>query len=187
MPGTWMFGASWWMFIKVLLLYEVVHVSLLFWQRKLKYWVPRALTRIWIYLTSSTQSQSVSQPVSQSVSRSVGRSVGRSVSQEGRKEGRKEVYFTINNFINCFKNIYSTIKNERVTNHIFNRWKLITHKKANSKLYFYCGPLKALRQPRQKFWPNTLFFYSNLYLTFLRSCCENIFDIVCIVSEKIGK
>ena len=34
---------------------------------------------------------------------------------------------------------------------------------------------------------NTLFFYSNLYLTFLRSSCENIFKVVCIVSEKIGK
>ena len=33
----------------------------------------------------------------------------------------------------------------------------------------------------------TLFFYINLYLTFLRSCCENIFKIVFIVSEKIGK
>ena len=29
--------------------------------------------------------------------------------------------------------------------------------------------------------------YSNLYLHFLRSHCENIFKIVCIVSEKIGK
>ena len=34
---------------------------------------------------------------------------------------------------------------------------------------------------------HTLFFYSNLYLTFLTSCCENIFKIVCIVSGKIGK
>ena len=35
---------------------------------------------------------------------------------------------------------------------------------------------------------NTLFFfYSNLHLTFLRSCCENIFKIICIVSEKIEK
>ena len=42
----------------------------------------------------------------------------------------------------------------------------------------------------QKIWPKILtpyFFYSNLYLTFLRSSCENIFKIVCIVSEKIGK
>ena len=49
--------------------------------------------------------------------------------------------------------------------------------------------LKALKQPCQKFWPKILtpyFFYSNLYLTFLRSCCEKIFKIVCIVSEKIG-
>ena len=30
-------------------------------------------------------------------------------------------------------------------------------------------------------------FYSNLYLTFVRSCCENIFKIVSIISEKIGK
>ena len=34
---------------------------------------------------------------------------------------------------------------------------------------------------------HTLFFYSNPYLTFLTSCCENIFKIVCIVSRKIGK
>ena len=46
--------------------------------------------------------------------------------------------------------------------------------------------LKALRQPRQKFDQkfNILFFYSNLYLHFLRSCCENIFKFVCIVSDK---
>ena len=52
------------------------------------------------------------------------------------------------------------------------------------------APLKALKRPRQKFWPKILvpyFLYSNLYLTFLRSCCGNIFKIVCIVSEKIGK
>ena len=30
-------------------------------------------------------------------------------------------------------------------------------------------------------------FYSNLYLHFLRPCCENIFKSVCLVSEKIGK
>ena len=50
--------------------------------------------------------------------------------------------------------------------------------------------LKTLRQPSQNFWPKILtpyFFYSNLSLTFLRSCCENIFKIVCIVSEKIEK
>ena len=41
------------------------------------------------------------------------------------KEGRKEVYFTINNFTNYFKNIYSTIKNKRITNDIFNRGKLM--------------------------------------------------------------
>ena len=30
-PGTWrMFGASWWMFIKSLLVYKIVHVSLFF-------------------------------------------------------------------------------------------------------------------------------------------------------------
>ena len=34
---------------------------------------------------------------------------------------------------------------------------------------------------------NTLGFYSNLYLTFPRSCCENIFKIELIVSEKIRK
>ena len=50
--------------------------------------------------------------------------------------------------------------------------------------------LQMLRQPSKKFWPKILtpyFFYSNLYLHFLRPCCENIFKIVCIVSEKIGK
>ena len=50
--------------------------------------------------------------------------------------------------------------------------------------------LKALKQPSQIFWPKILtpyFFYSNIYLTFLRLCCENIFKIVCIVSEKIEK
>ena len=50
--------------------------------------------------------------------------------------------------------------------------------------------LKALKHSSQKFWPKILtpyFFYSNLYLIFLRSCCENIFKIVCIVSEKIEK
>ena len=50
--------------------------------------------------------------------------------------------------------------------------------------------LKVLRQPKQNFWPKILtpyFYYSNLYLTFLRSCCENIVKIVCIVSEKTGK
>ena len=41
------------------------------------------------------------------------------------KEGRKEVHFTINNFTNYFKNIYSTIKNKRITNDIFNRGKLM--------------------------------------------------------------
>ena len=41
------------------------------------------------------------------------------------KEGRKEVYFTINNFTNYFKNIYSTIKNKRITNDIFNRGKMM--------------------------------------------------------------
>ena len=52
------------------------------------------------------------------------------------------------------------------------------------------NPLKVLKQPSQKFSPKILtlyFIYSNLYLTILRSCCENIFKIVCIVSEKIGK
>ena len=34
---------------------------------------------------------------------------------------------------------------------------------------------------------NTLFFYSNLCLLFLRPCCENIFKFACIVSEKIWK
>ena len=30
MPGTWLFGASWWKLIKALLLYEIAHVSLFF-------------------------------------------------------------------------------------------------------------------------------------------------------------
>ena len=50
--------------------------------------------------------------------------------------------------------------------------------------------LKTMKQPSQKPCPKILtlyFFHSDLYLTFLRSCCENIFKIVCIVSEKIGK
>ena len=55
------------------------------------------------------------------------------------------------------------------------------------KTYSY---LKALKQPSQKFWSKILtpyFLYINFYLTFLRSCCENIFKIICIVSEKIEK
>ena len=47
--------------------------------------------------------------------------------------------------------------------------------------------LKVLKQPSQNFWPKILtpyFFYSKLNLTFLRSCCENIFKIVSIVSGK---
>ena len=49
--------------------------------------------------------------------------------------------------------------------------------------------LKALRQPSQKVWAKILtpyFFRSNIYLQFLRPCCENIFKIVCTVSEKLG-
>ena len=49
--------------------------------------------------------------------------------------------------------------------------------------------LKAVRPPRQKFWPKILtpsFLYSNLYLHFLRPFCENIFKFVCIVSEQLG-
>ena len=48
--------------------------------------------------------------------------------------------------------------------------------------------LKALRQPNQKFRPKILssIFYSNLYLNLLRPSCENIFKIVCIVSDKTG-
>ena len=30
------------------------------------------------------------------------------------------------------------------------------------------------------------FFHSNLYLYFLTPCCENIFQIICIFSEKMG-
>ena len=50
--------------------------------------------------------------------------------------------------------------------------------------------LKSLRQPSQKFWLKSLaryFFYSNLYLYFLRSCCQNFFKIVFLFSEIIGK
>ena len=50
--------------------------------------------------------------------------------------------------------------------------------------------LITLRQPGPKFWPKILtpyFFHSNLYLHFLRPCREDIFKILCIVSEKIGK
>ena len=57
-------------------------------------------------------------------------------------------------------------------------------------IYFKKIALKALRQPRQRFWPKILtsyFFCSNLYLNFLRSCYENISKFVCVVSEKIGK
>ena len=53
------------------------------------------------------------------------------------------------------------------------------------KTYSY---LKALKQPSQKIWSKILtpyFLYINLYLTFLRSCCENIFKIICIVSRKL--
>ena len=52
------------------------------------------------------------------------------------------------------------------------------------------NPLKGAEATHPKILTknsNTLLFYSKLYLTFLRSCCENIFKIVCIVSEKIGK
>ena len=38
----------------------------------------------------------------------------------------------------------------------------------------------------QKF-QHSISFYSNLYLHFLRPCCENIFKFVCIVSEKIAE
>ena len=35
-------------------------------------------------------------------------------------------------------------------------------------------------------YSNTLFFCCNLYLLFLRPCCENTFNIASIVSEKSG-
>ena len=44
--------------------------------------------------------------------------------------------------------------------------------------------LKALRQPRQKFWPKILTPY---FFFFFLLCCENIFKFVFIVSEKIRK
>ena len=50
--------------------------------------------------------------------------------------------------------------------------------------------VKGAEATYQKFWPKILrpySFYSNLYLPFVRSCCENIFKIVSIISEKIGK
>ena len=62
--------------------------------------------------------------------------------------------------------------------------------------FFELYTWKAQRQPSQKFWPKILtlyffsffffFFYSNLYLHFLRLCCENIFKFLCTVPEKIG-
>ena len=70
------------------------------------------------------------------------------------------------------------------------RKKKHTHTHTHKTLADLNLSLKALRQPSQKFWPKILtpyFFYSKFYLTILRSCCENIFKIVCIVSEKIGK
>ena len=35
--------------------------------------------------------------------------------------------------------------------------------------------------------PNTLFFYSNIYLHYVRPCWENIFKFLCIVSQKSWK
>ena len=34
MAGTWLFGASWWKFVKALLLCEIVHVSFFFFHRR---------------------------------------------------------------------------------------------------------------------------------------------------------
>ena len=65
-------------------------------------------------------------------------------------------------------------------------WKPLELKNLSGNLY----SLKALRQPGQKFWPKilTLYsFYCNFYLHFLRPRYENIFNIVCIVSEKSEK
>ena len=45
-------------------------------------------------------------------------------------------------------------------------------------------PLKALRQLSQNVWPKILTPY---FFTVTSTNCENIFKIVCIVSEKIGK
>ena len=45
-------------------------------------------------------------------------------------------------------------------------------------------PLKALRQLSQNVWPKILTPY---FFTVPSTNCENIFKIVCIVSEKIGK
>ena len=54
---------------------------------------------------------------------------------------------------------------------------------------FYLFYLKALRQTR--FWPNirtSYFFYSNLYLHFLRPCYENVFvkNLYVFFQRKLG-
>ena len=49
---------------------------------------------------------------------------------------------------------------------------------------FACTELKVLRRPKIL---ASYFFYFNLHLHFLRLYSENIFNIVCIVSEKSGK
>ena len=60
-------------------------------------------------------------------------------------------------------------------------WKPLELKNLSGNLY----SLKALKQPGQKL---TIYsFYCNFYLHFLRPRCENIFNIVCIVSEKSEK
>ena len=50
--------------------------------------------------------------------------------------------------------------------------------------------LKTLRQLDQNIFAkksNTFFFYSNRYLHCIRPDCENIFQIVYVISEKIVK
>ena len=56
----------------------------------------------------------------------------------------------------------------------------------NNEIFYFTKQIKS----SQKSWPKILtpyFFYSYLYLHFLRLCSENIFKNVCIISEKIGK
>ena len=61
-------------------------------------------------------------------------------------------------------------------------WKPLELKKSLWELIFFKGA--------EATWPKTLTiysFYCNFYLHFLRPRCENIFNIVCIVSEKSEK
>ena len=81
---------------------------------------------------------------------------------------------------------------------VWNIWCMLDKQKRNCCYYCSCLLIfcfKNIFKGAEATWPKILaknsitlfFFYSNFYLTFQRSCCENIFKIVCIVSEKIGK